>query len=98
MIITSHILDSELHRQSSAIISQYLAWCYEIKHEHWTDGSDILEHYPKAELCSSNKVIFHILKGKAIIYTHVDYSLKRVFVRFVGPVEDFEKNIKRTVA
>ncbi len=98
MIITSHILMNDLRRLSSAIVTQYHVWNYEVQHEHWTDSSDILDRYKNTELLPGNKVLFYILKGKAVIYVHVEYSLKRVFVRFVGSVEDFEKYLKRTVA
>ena len=98
MIITEHNPENNIQRQSQAIATQYRAWYREVLHENWADGSDILDRYKKTELLPGNKALFYIQKSKAVIYTHVEYSLKRVFVRFVGPVEDFEKYLKRTVA
>ena len=42
---------------------------------------------PKAECKTSGRVIFHILKKKAVIYVHVEYAIGWVYVRFVGPNE-----------
>ena len=44
---------------------------------------------PKAECKTSGRVIFHILKKKAVIYVHVEYAIGWVYVRFVGSNEEF---------
>ena len=56
-------------------------------------GKGALEYW--VAVVKPGRVMFHILKKKAVIYVHVEYAIGWVYVRFVGSNEEFVEFLKQ---
>ncbi len=95
MNIINHIKESIQRGWPQDLTNQYNAWHYEVLQENWTCFADIQDHYVEAECQTPDKVAFHIMRRKAVIYVHVEYAIGWVYVRFVGTNEDFTDFLKK---
>lgn len=66
------------------------SWYYEVCHEEWVQPSDVKEKYRSASLLKDNRIVFNIGGNKYRLVVKVNYSLKKVFVRFVGTHEAYD--------
>jgi len=98
MNIISHISQTSQQAWETPLSAQYGSWHYEVREDTWNSFSEIQDRYPDAECYKPNKVIFHVLKGKAVIYAHVEYAIGYVYVRFVGSKNDFFNYLKEEAA
>lgn len=96
MKITSQISPSQRNSWSLELKTQFYLWCAEVQHEHWEEDADIFERHPQVRSFPQHAFIFPILHGKAIIITHVEYQLSRVFVLSVKPLEEWHKVAEET--
>ena len=96
MNITSQISISQRSTWLPEMENQYSIWCAEVIHEHWEVDTDIMERYPKAQIYPHCNIVFPILHGKAVIETHVEYQLERVFVTFVGLKTEWQDTRKES--
>jgi mRNA interferase HigB len=66
------------------------AWIYEVKKEEWRLPHDIKDKYRSVSILNDNRVVFNI-KGNQRLVVKVNYSLKIIFIRFVGMHEEYNK-------
>ena len=95
MNILDHIAELSRSNWSPVLADQYSSWHHEVLLETWRDFADIQDHYAEAECKKPGRVMFHILKKKAVIYVHVEYAIGWVYVRFVGSNEEFVEFLKQ---
>lgn len=95
MNILNHIAELSRSNWSPVLADQYSSWHHEVLLETWRDFADIQDHYAEAECKTPGRVMFHILKKKAVIYVHVEYAIGWVYVRFVGSNEEFVEFLKQ---
>jgi len=67
------------------------SWYYEVYHEEWQQPSDVKEKYRSASFLKGNRIVFNISGNKYRLVVKVNYSLKIVFIRFVGTHEDYDQ-------
>ena len=67
------------------------SWYYEVCHEEWLQPSDVKEKYRSASFLKGNRIVFNIGGNKYRLVVKVNYSLKIVFIRFVGTHEDYDQ-------
>ncbi len=73
------------------------AWCKEAEHACWQSPNDVRERYRSADFLADNRVVFNI-KGNAYrLIASVDYDKQRIFIRFVGTHEEYDRIDAETV-
>lgn len=67
------------------------SWFHEVCHEEWRTPSDVKAKYGSASFLKGNRIVFNIGGNKYRLVVKVNYSLKIVFIRFVGTHEDYDQ-------
>lgn len=67
------------------------AWFHEVRHEEWRTPSDVKAKYGSASFLKDNRIVFNIGGNKYRLVVRVNYSLKIVFIRFVGTHEAYDQ-------
>lgn len=60
------------------------SWFHEVNHEEWRTPSDVKAKYGSASFLKDNRIVFNIGGNKYRLVVKVNYSLEKVFIRFVG--------------
>ena len=60
------------------------AWYREVKNAQWNDPSDLKQKYRKASVLKGGRVVFNISGNKFRLIVGVNYSVKVVYVKWVG--------------
>jgi mRNA interferase HigB len=73
------------------------AWFAEASRARWTSSADIKRLYASASIISADRVVFNI-KGNAYrLVVAIDYEKAIVWIKWVGPHEDYDKIDVRAV-
>jgi mRNA interferase HigB len=67
------------------------SWFHEVLHEEWSTPSDIKAKYGSASFLKDNRIVFNISGNKYRLVVKVNYSLKIVFIRFIGTHKDYDQ-------
>ena len=67
------------------------SWYHEVCHEEWRTPSDVKVKYGSASFLKGNRIVFNIGGNKYRLVVKVNYSLKKVFIRFVGTHEAYDQ-------
>jgi len=67
------------------------SWYYEVCHEEWKKPSDVKKKYRSASVLKGNRIVFNISGNKYRLVVKINYSLKIVFIRFVGTHEAYDQ-------
>ncbi|MDA3799851.1 MAG: type II toxin-antitoxin system HigB family toxin [Kiritimatiellae bacterium] len=73
------------------------AWYNEVKHAQWERPADIKIRYPKASILSKNRVVFRIKGNKLRIVVVIQYTIKTVYIRFIGTHAEYDKIDTETI-
>ena len=79
---------SEKHPESKLPID---TWYNFVKKAKWKNGDDIKRHYSNASILKSNRAVFRIGGNKYRIVVKIEYTLKIVYIRFVGTHDEYNK-------
>src|SRR2546425_11801616 len=67
-----------------------LAWFREVEKEHWGSPADVKRKYRHASIVG-DRVVFNIKGNNYRLVVRINYELEVVFVRFVGPHEEYDE-------
>ncbi|MBW6486374.1 MAG: type II toxin-antitoxin system HigB family toxin [Syntrophobacterales bacterium] len=67
------------------------SWFHEVCNEEWKTPSDVKVKYRSASFLKDNRIVFNIGGNKYRLVVKVNYSLKIVFIRFVGAHAEYDK-------
>jgi mRNA interferase HigB len=88
--ITVH--NAENRRTDADVAEKHLlAWYREAKAASWESWSDIKQKYKTASILQDGRVVFNICGNKYRIVVKINYKAKRVYIRFVGTHEEYDK-------
>ena len=73
------------------------AWYYEVKQATWRSPHDIKTKYKRASILKNNRVIFNIAGNKYRLIVKIQYDLRRVFIRFIGTHDEYDKIKAETI-
>ncbi len=73
------------------------AWVHVVKAANWSKPTDVKEMFRSADILSSTRVIFNIGCNKYRLVAAIHYHGKRVYIRFVGTHQEYDKIDARTV-
>lgn len=66
------------------------AWYREARRATWTSPQDIKRMYASASVLKGGRVVFNICGDRYRLVVRIDYSLRIVFVRFVGTHGEYD--------
>jgi mRNA interferase HigB len=67
------------------------SWFHEAKNSYWQSPADIKDKYRSASFLKNNRVVFNIGGNRYRLVVMVNYSLKIVFIRFVGTHKEYDR-------
>ncbi|GAA4413651.1 type II toxin-antitoxin system HigB family toxin [Quisquiliibacterium transsilvanicum] len=73
------------------------AWYQEVTNASWSQPADIKEQYRSASVLKSRRVVFNIKGNDYRLIVAVAYSLKVVYVQFVGTHKEYDAVNAETV-
>ena len=74
------------------------AWYLAVDKVKWKTSADIKDQFgANVDFVSDNRVIFDIAGNKYRVIVHVNYTYKRVLIKFVGTHAEFDKIDAETV-
>lgn len=77
----------ELHPDARSSLQ---SWFADVKNADWEKPGDIKNIYSSASLLAHNRIVFNIKGNKYRIIILVQYSLKIVYIRFVGTHKEYD--------
>jgi mRNA interferase HigB len=66
------------------------AWYREVKHARWDDPSALKRKYRSASILKNGRVVFNICGTKFRLVARVNYSVKVVYVRWLGTHAEYD--------
>jgi mRNA interferase HigB len=76
------------HRETE---EQLKAWVGFVKKVKWDGPADIKKQFAKASIVGSNRAVFNICGGNYRLVIQIKYSLKIVYIRFVGTHAEYDR-------
>ena len=67
------------------------SWHNQVEKEIWETPRQVMESFPNARIIGGNRAIFNIKGNRYRLVTHIDYAMKRVYVRFVGTHAEYDR-------
>ncbi len=67
------------------------AWYWEASKGTWKTFHDIKRGYPTADHVGNNRVVFNIKGNEYRLIVKVEYKLKKVFIRFIGTHQEYDR-------
>ena len=67
------------------------AWFHEAKSAEWSSSADVKAKYGTASVLKSGRVVFNIAGNKYRLVAHIRYDIMKVYIRFVGAHEEYDK-------
>ncbi len=59
-------------------------WYARVRRDDWDTPARVTQHYPRASLIGSDRVVFRLKGNDYRLVVAVDYGHKTVFIRFIG--------------
>ncbi len=66
-------------------------WYKEASKARWNTPNEIKAEYAKASVLKSGRIVFNICGNKYRLITDINYERQWVFIRFIGPHDDYDK-------
>lgn len=66
-------------------------WYFVARTSVWTSPADVKRRYPDASILRNNRVVFNIKGNRYRLVVEIHYDKQRLFVRFVGTHEDYDR-------
>jgi len=57
----------------------------------WETPNDLIQMFPKASILPNKRVVFRLKGNEYRLIAIVDYSFKKVFIRFIGTHAQYDK-------
>ena len=73
------------------------AWYAEAKAASWDSPTDIKQKYASASFLADNRVVFNIKGNTYRLVVKINYSIKIVYIRFVGTHAEYDRIDAETV-
>jgi len=67
------------------------AWVHIVKSAHWSKPTDVKQTFGSADILRNGRAIFDIGGNKYRLVAAVHYRGKRVYVRFIGTHQEYDK-------
>jgi len=67
------------------------AWFREVSQATWVGPDDIKRRYRHASFIKGNRVIFNIGGNKYRLVTHVNYTARILYIRFIGTHAEYDR-------
>lgn len=67
------------------------AWYWEASKATWKTFQDIRKEYPTADHVGNNRVVFNIKGNEYRLVVKVEYTIKKVFIRFIGTHGEYDR-------
>jgi len=94
-IIIVHVIKKKIlidyyykHKETK---SQLETWYHEVKKAEWKNPQEVKEKYGSASIIGDNRVVFNIKGNKYRLVTKINYSMKIVYIRFIGTHKEYDK-------
>ncbi len=68
-----------------------LAWYRIVQREVWESPSEVKARFPKASIVGDNRVVFNIRGNEYRLVVHINYTYRKVYIRFVGTHEEYDR-------
>ena len=73
------------------------AWHNQVEKEDWETPQQVLYKFPNARMIGRNRAIFNIKGNQYRLVVHIDYIMKKVYVRFIGTHAEYDRIDAREV-
>jgi mRNA interferase HigB len=80
----------ERHRRRG-LESLLRAWYREVEAADWQDPAELKARFPHASFLNDNRVCFNVGGNKYRIIALVFYKSKRVYIRFAGTHDEYDR-------
>lgn len=78
-------------RQHAVARRSLTNWIKIAEFASWKKKQDVLADFPKAKMIKNNRARFEIVHNKYRLIISIDYDSSKVFVRFIGTHNEYEK-------
>ncbi len=90
VIISKPVLNKFIERHSSSAGS-LLEWYVKTKAAEWTNFSELKQMFPATDYVGNDLYIFNIGGRKYRLIARIFFSVRTIFIRFVGTHEEYNK-------
>lgn len=66
-------------------------WYARVRRDDWDTPARVTQHYPRASLIGSDRVVFRLKGNDYRLVVAVDYGHKTVFIRFIGTHAEYNR-------
>jgi mRNA interferase HigB len=66
------------------------AWYREVKKAQWSNANEVKQKYRNASILKSGRVVFNICGNKFRLIVGVNYSVKVVYIKWVGTHAEYD--------
>ena len=66
------------------------SWHSQVEKETWETPQQVMESFPNARMLGRNRAIFNIKGNHYRLIVHIDYLMKKVYVRFIGTHAEYD--------
>ena len=66
-------------------------WYARVRRDDWDTSARVTQHYPRASLIGSDRVVFRLKGNDYRLVVAVDYGHKTVFIRFIGTHAEYNR-------
>ena len=73
------------------------AWHNQVEKADWDTPQQVLENFPSVRMIGRNRAIFNIKGNQYRLVVHIDYIMKKVYVRFIGTHAEYDRIDAREV-
>lgn len=67
------------------------AWYKVVKSVEWNTPNEVVEMFPRASIIPNSRVVFRLQGNDLRLIVVIDYTFKKVFVRFIGTHAEYDK-------
>ena len=94
-IIIVHVIKKKIlvdyYNKYKETKNQLEAWYHEVKKAEWKNPQEVKEKYGSTSIIGGNRVVFNIKGNKYRLVTKINYSMKIVYIRFIGTHKEYDK-------
>lgn len=81
----------EYWRKHPAVEQALKAWYADVSHAEWGSPADLRKTYATVSILKDARALFNIKGNQYRVVVRINYSLKLVFIRFVGTHAEYDK-------
>ena len=95
-IIARKTLQKFWERHSDAEAS-LRSWHGQVEKESWDTPQQVMESWNGVRMIGANRAVFNIKGNRYRLVVHIEYPIKKVYVRFVGTHAEYDRIDTREV-